>query len=219
MAEDIRKMESTIGKKSFEVEYKTPDCFVLDSAYCSMGRMIGYKACEKAGYAYYDAATLIDLLPNCSYTKEDVDRIEAKYRTRLYTKEEMENDTELVDMMKMFEEAVKLALKNGPCLIHDRTTREMVQALGYSCVSLFTTSENKAYKIERAQTSPLYKHITDHDEVLNKIEEENNIRRNIHHFMSDTPWGETETYDVILNADQLGREYCASIVAHIMQGN
>ncbi len=219
MAEDIRNMDSTVGKKSFEVQYQAPQCFVLDSAYCSMGRMIGYKACEESGYTYYDAVTLLERANNCGMTKEDVDRIEQKYRKRIYTREEMQKDTELVKMMEIFSNLVREVLAEGPCLIHDRTVKEFVETQGYSCISVFTTTDNEDYQVERAQTSPLYKNIENHEEVLSKIEEENYIRTNIHHYMSDTSWGSTKTYDLVLNGDQLGRDYCAKILAHVMQGN
>ena len=60
MAEDVRTAKSTAGVKEFEAVYDRPHCIVLDSAYCSMGRMIGFKACQIAGYEYYDAVETSD---------------------------------------------------------------------------------------------------------------------------------------------------------------
>ncbi len=215
MAEDIRTMDQVKGA-SFLVEFEKPNCVVLDSAYCSMGRMIGYKACQKAGYAYYDAVTLLELVPESGITKEDVDRVESALRDREYTKEELLANAELQNIIAVFNQAISIALSKGNCLIHDRTVKEWVLSKGYSCVNVFTTANNDDYKVERALSSPLYQHLTDRKVVLEKIAEENHIRSNYHKLQSDTPWGEAETYDLILNSDVLGREYCATVLAHIM---
>jgi hypothetical protein len=44
MAEDMSKALSTEGMTEFERGYAVPDCVVLDSAYCSMGRMVAVRA-------------------------------------------------------------------------------------------------------------------------------------------------------------------------------
>ena len=87
MAEDIRTMKDVSNLKEFHAEYELPDCVVLDSAYCSMGRMIGYKACQISGYTYYDAVLLLELVPQYGVTKDDVDRYEQKLRHHSLTVE------------------------------------------------------------------------------------------------------------------------------------
>ncbi len=78
MAEDMRNVASTAGMSEFERSYEVPDCVVLDSAYCSMGRMIAVRACKVAGWTYHDTVTLLDLVPECRVTADDVDAFEAK---------------------------------------------------------------------------------------------------------------------------------------------
>ena len=61
---DVRKVLDQIkGQEVFEKNMKRPDCVILDSEYCSMGRMVAVKACEGTAYTYYDASLLLDLLP------------------------------------------------------------------------------------------------------------------------------------------------------------
>ena len=78
MAEDMSKVANTEGMSEFERGYAVPDCVVLDSAYCSMGRMIAVRACKLAGWTYHDTTTLLELVPECGVTPDDVDAFEAK---------------------------------------------------------------------------------------------------------------------------------------------
>ena len=79
MAEDMRNVASTEGMSEFERGYVVPNCVVLDSAYCSMGRMVALLACEIAGWTYHDSATLLELVPECSVTPDDVDAFERQF--------------------------------------------------------------------------------------------------------------------------------------------
>ena len=65
MRDDVHSKEFWDGvqkKAAFQKGFDRPDCIVLDSEYCSMGRMIAVKACERGGYTYYDAEKLMSLL-------------------------------------------------------------------------------------------------------------------------------------------------------------
>ena len=69
-------------KVTFQKQFKRPDCIILDSEYCSMGRMIAVKACETGGYAYYDAEKLMGLLKiysMCFQIKKQVSTIYIDY--------------------------------------------------------------------------------------------------------------------------------------------
>ena len=217
MAEDIRNMADTSGVKAFELQFQKPQCVVLDSAYCSMGRMIGNKACQASGYTFYDAVILLELLPEGSVTIEDVDAFEKRLRTGEWTKEELLADPEYVRIAEAFDKAVDIALSKGPCLIHDRVSKEEVLAKGYTCLSAMTCAEDDAQKIVRARLSPLYQDLQDDEEVKAKIREEDMIRINWHKAHSDIPWGDRRNYDMILNSDLLGRDYCACLLAMIMK--
>ena len=219
MAEDIRNMESTAGVKEFEKVFEKPHCVVLDSAYCSMGRMIGYKACEKTGYAYYDAVILLEQVPECGVTKEEVDEFEKKLRERDYTGEELKANPEYARLMAAFDKAVDIALAKGPCLIHDRVSKEDIEKRGYSCISAITYANDLDAKIVRAKLSPVYAGLDNDEDVIKGIKEEDMIRINWHRAHSDTEWGVLSTYDVCINSDAFGRDYSAEMLAKAMKAD
>ena len=217
MAEDIRKMKDLSGIKEFNAAYELPDCVVLDSAYCSMGRMIGFKACQISGYTYYDAVTLLELVPQYGVSKDDVDHYEQKLRTRSFTVEELQADEEFVRLSKIFDEAVDIALSKGRCLIHDRISKEEVLAKGYTCVSAMTYATDLKAKIVKARTSPNYENVKDDSAVIAGINEEDMIRKNWKRGHSKNEWGCLETYDLALNSDAFGRDYSAELLASLMK--
>lgn len=217
MAEDIRKMASTKGVVQFEKQYDAPHCVVLDSEYCSMGRMIGTLACEISGYAYYDAVLLLDLVPEAGVTKDDLDRCEQQLRTKKLTRDELLSNALFVKLDQTIDRAIDIALAKGPCLIHDRITKEAVIAKGYSCVAVQTYGLNMDDKIVRAKLSPFYAAIASRDEVIAKIHEEDMIRINTHTAHSETTWGDKTTYDFTINIDQFGRDYSSRLLAAVMK--
>lgn len=219
MAEDVRNAKSTAGIKEFESVYEKPHCVVLDSAYCSMGRMIGYKACQEAGYDYYDAAVLLELVPEYGLTKDDVDVYEKKLRNESFTGEQLRSDPVFAKLTEAFDKAVDIALAKGPCLIHDRAAKEEVIAKGYTCVSAMTYAVDMKAKIVKARVSPLYENVADDEAVIKGIHEEDMIRRNWHRAHSDTEWGDLNTYDIALNTDVFGRDYSAHLLAKIMKAD
>ena len=217
MAEDVRKAIDTSGMKEFERQYSAPHCVVLDSEYCSMGRMIAVRACKISGYRYWDAVQLLELVPECGVTTDDVDGFEKRLRVGIIPKEELENDKEYVRISAAFDKAIDIALSKGPCLIHDRATKEMVLAKGYTCLSALTYASDIPAKIVRARISPLYADITDDETVIQKIKEEDLIRFNYHAAHSDTVWGEKGTYDLMINTDMFIRDYSAVLLAAAMK--
>ncbi len=217
MAEDVRKAFDTKGAKEFEAQYSRPHCIVLDSEYCSMGRMIAVRACQAGGYAYWDAVLLLELVPECGVSQEDVEAFETKLRSDAITKEEIVSDPEYARISAAFDKAINIALAKGPCLIHDRATREMLLEKGYTCVSALTYALDIPAKIVRAKISPLYHDLTDDEEVKAKIHEEDMIRYNYHKAHSDTEWGKKETYDLLINTDMFVRDYSAVILASAMK--
>lgn len=217
MAEDIRNMASTAGSPAFEKKYVPSHCILLDSTYCSMGRMIGNIACSKSGYRYYDAVILLEEVPEENLTKDEVDAFEMKLRKEM-SKEEILADPEYQRISAVFDKAIDKALAKGPCLIHDRATQEMIRAKGYSSVKVLLYATNEQDKIERAKLSPVYSSLTNDAKILEGIDEEDMIRRNYHKTGSDTPWGVKETYDLCINSDELGRDYAGWLLAQLMTG-
>ena len=218
MAEDVRKAADTAGLPEFEKQYTAPHCVVLDSEYCSMGRMIGVRACRLSGYTYYDAVILLELVPDSGVSIEEVEAFEQKLRPALLTKEEITAMPEWQRIASAFDRAADIALAKGPCLIHDRMAKEMIEAKGYSCTSVLMYATDAGAKIVRAKVSPLYSSLSDPDVIAEKIREEDNIRINTRTAQSDHVWGRKENYDLCINSETFGRDYAAAILAGVMKG-
>ncbi len=215
MAEDIRNMVSTKGVEAFEKVYVPPYCVLLDSTYCSMGRMIGNSACKIAGYNYYDAVILLDEIPEEKLTIKELEPFEDFLRKER-SKEEILCEPRYARISACFDKAIDRALAKGPCLIHDRATQNMISECGFSSIRVLTYATNEDDKVERARLSPLYKDLKDRKEILLKIAEEDSIRRNYHLAHSDTQWGVKETYDLCINTDELGKDFAGKLLSKLM---
>lgn len=219
MAESMSSTLSTKGMSEFERGYVVPDCVVLDSAYCSMGRMIALRACKAAGWTYHDTVTLLDLVPECGVTADDVDAFEAKSAAPDADLNELRSSDEYQRILAAYRLAAERALAEGPCLIHDRVGKAFVQSLGKTCASAMTYASDRPAMRVRAKVSPLYADLTDDDELDAAIAYENAHRRSWHALADDgTTWGEPETYDLMINTDLIGRDFAAQILAQLMVG-
>ena len=218
MAEDIRTMQDTTGVAAFHHQFEKPYCVLLDSEYCSMGRMIGAKACEKAGYTYYDAVILLELLNDPEVTVEFMEKVENQLRKKHLSREEILSIDGYEKLIKAFDKAIDLALSKGPCLIHDRAVKEEIEMRGYSVFTVLNYATDMNTKIERAKLSPANNDCKSNAEYIIRIQEEDNIRYNYHHAKSDSTWGDKATYDLCLNAETLGRDYTGEVLANILSG-
>lgn len=219
MAESMSSTLSTKGMSEFERGYVVPDCVVLDSAYCSMGRLIALRACKAAGWTYHDTVTLLDLVPECGVTADDVDAFEAKSAAPDANLNELRSSDEYQRILAAYRLAAERALAEGPCLIHDRVGKAFVQSLGKTCASAMTYASDRPAMRVRAKVSPLYTDLTDDDELDAAIAYENAHRRSWRALADDgTTWGEPETYDLMINTDLIGRDFAAQILAQLMVG-
>lgn len=219
MAEDMRKVASTKGIAEFDRGYVVPDCVLLDSAYCSMGRMVAVRACKAAGWNYFDSVILLDLVPECGITTDDVDAFESKLATGEADLDALRASDEFKRIDAAFSLAIERALAQGPCLIHDRATKAVVEAAGKTSVSVLCYAHDVAAMRVRARVSPLYKDLTDPAELDAAIASQDNVRKGWHALHSDTTrWGEPATYDLMINTDVLGRDFAAELLARLMQG-
>lgn len=219
MAEDIRKMTNPEGIVEFERGYVVPDCVVLDSAYCSMGRMVALRACDAAGWTMHDSNTLLALVPECGVTMDDVEAFENEATAEGADLAALRESDEYKRISGAFRLAAERALNQGPCLIHDRVTKAFVESLGKTCVSAMTYASDRPAMRVRAQYSPVYAHLTDPDELDAAIAHEDARRRTWHALGGDdTRWGDPATYDLMLSTDTIGRDFAAELLARLMQG-
>lgn len=78
MAGDFRKAADPKGMAELERGYAVPDSVVLDSACCSMGRVIALRATGVAGWEMHDTNSLLGLVGELGVTAADVDAFEAR---------------------------------------------------------------------------------------------------------------------------------------------
>ena len=219
MAEDLRTMRSTDGIEEFDRGYEPPDCVVLDSAYCSMGRMVALRACKRAGWNYFDSVTLLELVPERGVTTEDVEDFERTLAGGACDVAAVRATDEFRRISGAFRLAVERALAQGRCLIHDRASRALVEGFGRHAVSAMTYAGDAEAKRVRARFSPPYAHLTSDADLDAAIAREDNVRRAWHALTSDgTRWGEPATYDLMLSTDLIGRDLAAELLARLMRG-
>jgi hypothetical protein len=219
MAEDVRTVAGTDGMAEFERGYAVPDCVVLDSAYCSMGRMVAVRACKAAGWTYHDSMTLLELVPEFGVTPADVDAFESQFGGSEPNVAVVRATEEFQRISTAFHLAAERAIAAGPCLIHDRVTKAYVEGLGYRCVSAMTYAHDLPAMRVRAKFSPLYASLESDDQLDAAIRGEDSIRRAWHALQSDsTFWGEPRTYDLMINTDLIGRDFAAYLLSQLMAG-
>ncbi|MBQ9005144.1 MAG: hypothetical protein IJ092_02100 [Atopobiaceae bacterium] len=219
MAEDMRNIASTAGMDEFERGYEVPDCVVLDSAYCSMGRMIALRACKVAGWTYHDSTTLLELVPECGVTLEDVDAFERQFTGSEPDVAAVRRTEEYQRISTAYHLAAEKAIASGPCLIHDRVTKAFVEGLGYRCASAMTYAHDLPAMRVRAKVSPLYCDLSSDADLDAAIRREDSVRRAWHMLNSDTTlWGEPGTYDLMICTDLIGRDFAAQLLAQLMMG-
>ncbi|MBP3892463.1 MAG: hypothetical protein J6D34_00300 [Atopobiaceae bacterium] len=219
MAEDMSKVTSTDGIREFERRYAAPDCVVLDSAYCSMGRMVAIRACKTAGWRYHDTVTLLELVPERGVTPEDVDAFEAKSAAPDADLDALRRSDEYQRIIGAYRLAAERALAQDPCLIHDRVSRSFVESLGKTCASAMTYANDRPAMRVRAKVSPLHANLADDAELDAAIAYEDARRRSWHALADDgTAWGDPVTYDLMICTDILGRDFAAQLLAQLMMG-
>lgn len=219
MREDVHSKEfwdEAQKKAAFQKRFDRPDCIVLDSEYCSMGRMIAVKACERGGYTYYDAEKLMSLLE--PEERELVARYDKVLGDTEITEEDLKKDSDFERVSRLYQQAIGQALKDGPCLIHECGIKERIEPEGFQCVSVLFYAMDQQEKRERARTAAIYKDLETAEELDKAIEREDHRRRIYHNALSERPWGRKVAYDLCLNTDVLGRKKSAELLEALMAG-
>ena len=217
MRDDVHSKEFWDGvekKATFQKQFKRPDCIILDSEYCSMGRMIAVKACESSGYAYYDAEKLMSLLK--PEERELVAQYDKVLENTELTAEDLKKDKEFACVCQLYQQAIRQALKEGPCLIHECGIKERLEQDGYTSLRVLFYAMDQQEKRERAKTTAIYKDLETPEQLDKAIEKEDHRRRIYHDALSDRPWGMKEAYDLCLNTDVMGRKKSAELLGVLM---
>ncbi len=217
MKEDVRKINVQPGISQFEKSLETPYCILLDSQYCSMGRMIALKACQQSGYQYYDTVSLMELQSEVDYRK--LQQFEEMLTEDVIDAETITKTAEFQLIRATLNSCVEKALNKGkPLLIHDVAYRSFVEEKGYSCLTVYTYGNNLSDKIVRARVSPLFAQMSSDEEIIEGIHKMDNIRYNQRLLQGSDDWGKMEAYDLCINIDTFGRDGSAALLAQIMKG-
>lgn len=217
MRDDIHSKEfweEVQQKATFQKRFEKPYCIVLDSEFCSMGRMIAMQACESNGYAYYDAEKLMGLLEKKQ--KEQVLEYDKVLFDMALEVDDLKNDQNFKCISEVYQQAIRIALNKEPCLIHECGIKELIEADGYTCSSVLFYAMDQQEKRERAKTTASYKNLKTAEELDKAIEKEDHRRKIYHNTLSEKPWGKKEAYDLCLNTDALSRKKSAELLGTLM---
>ena len=183
---------------------------VMDSEYCSMGRWISAIVADALHIKFYEAKHLI------AFAK--VDWLTAEYLREFDLKltnmsvQEAKADEEFQRVYQTLSYAIKCAMKEGPCIIHERAAAHILNGKADMIkVLLYNTSVE--HKITRIHVDPLYdvSKASDKEKAM-ILQKEDQMRRVYHDAVSDTLWGDKESYDICLDSDALSKEKCAEIL-------
>ena len=186
---DEKVWEKAATSASFQVQMDKPDCVVMDSGYCSMGRMIAMKACKASGYAFYDAEALLELLDLSDDQKKGILAYDDTLETYQGTAEDLVKDPQYQHVSGVYEKAIALALAKGKCLIHERASVNLVTSLVDNGMDVDTLIERQDHKRR------MYRNAQD----------------------PAHPWGVMESYDLCLNTDMVGREKSIELLTFLLK--
>lgn len=217
MAEDIRNMPVP-DTEAFHVAFEPAYCVLLDSEYCSMGRMIAVEACEAAGRTYHDGRSLLELVPELGVGWDEVKAFDERIGYGAFQFGRLYHSEEYARIAAAYDLATERALAAGPCLIHDRGSVKVVKRLGFAYVRAMTYGTDVGPKRERCKASPLYAHLTKEWDIDKAISYENGLRSRWHSLCEpgDPAWGKSETYAVMINSGVLGKDLSAALLARLM---
>lgn len=215
MIEDIRKMPETKGIAAFERKWEKPHVILVDSQYCSMGRMIAINACKDTDYTYYDSVLLLESVSDTDITMQDVQQFEQKLR-KADIDLSLQKDIQFLKIKDAFATAITKAVGNGRCLIHDRASKGLIESLGVSFVSVMIRNSGTHTKCIRASRSPLYQNISDENLLIRYIEEEDHIRRNYKKLCGEDTWNQSSCYDLIIDSETLSKDLSSTILHQLM---
>ena len=181
---------------------------LMDSEYCSMGRWISLIVAAKMNMKLYEGKDLVELADEDWLTVEYLNEFDE--RISKMSRDDAKASDEIKKVHKALSKAIKKAINNGPCIIHERAASEVIKD-NVLKVLLYNTSME--HKIPRAKLDVKF-HLenSSHDQIVDVIHKEDRKRSTYHDAISQTKWGQKESYDLCLDSDVLSREKCPEIL-------
>ena len=115
------------------------------------------------------------------------------------------------EKQRVFEAESKTILeiaKKGPCVIIGRCASSILRGAGYDVLSVFVYADMD----DRAERIAVRNDIST-KEAIHKAEKVDRMRKKYFDFYSDTPWGESESYDLMISSSRYGIDGTADVIA------
>lgn len=179
----------------------------MDTEYCSMGRWISVITGNRLHMKLYEEADL------CELAGIDYDTFKAFAEKIADMRiEEIKKDPEMKQMHQAFTHAIRKALDQGPCIIHEKAATDLLKDRD-DVLKVMLYCSSLEHKIPRAIADGTYNtEGLSKDEIKALIRREDLKRTHYHDAVSTAKWGEKSTYDMLLDSDVLTREKCAEIL-------
>ena len=185
--------------------------------YGSGGREIAEKLAQKLGVVCYDKLLLKKAAEDIGLPIETVEgadekpiEIGAMISGNVFA-DTASISTAFYSERQVVYEAQKMAIndvaKKGNCVIVGRCASSILKNADVNLISVFVYAEkeDKVNRIARRNN-------IDKDEAKKKMQKIDKMRRKYFDFYSDTPWGEPESYDLMISSSKYGIDGTVKII-------
>ena len=136
------------------------------------------------------------LLPPRFLTALSVPKVPTREQLRLYNAEK---------------EVIEKIAKQGPCVIIGRCAASMIPKENRLSVFIYSDKESTVKRVmKRNQISE--------KEAVHRIKHMNRMRKHFYEFYSETEWGQSESYDMMLSSSKLGIDGCVDVIIDGLRG-
>ena len=108
-------------------------------------------------------------------------------------------------------EVIEKITKQGPCVIIGRCAASMIPKENRLSVFIYSDKESTVKRVmKRNQISE--------KEAVHRIKHMNRMRKHFYEFYSETEWGQSESYDMMLSSSKLGIDGCVDVIIDGLRG-
>lgn len=186
--------------------------------YGSGGREIGEKLAQRLGVICYDKLIIGQTAKEAGLSAATVENDEEKpiglsemVSGNPFADSALLGATFYSEKQRVFEAESKTILEiadKGPCVIIGRCASSILRGAGYDVLSVFVYADMD----DRAERIAVRNDIST-KEAIHKAEKVDRMRRKYFDFYSDTPWGEPESYDLMISSSRYGIDGTADVIA------
>ena len=185
----------------------------------SGGSEIGMEVAKRLGIQCYDRQ-LIEMA--CDYGELDQDILAEAEEKRpnpfLYSvPRQMQNDKTgrgiaINDMVfNLQSEVIRQLAEKESCVIIGRCAASMIPKENRLSVFIYSDKESTVKRVmKRNQISE--------KEAVHRIKHMNRMRKHFYEFYSETEWGQSESYDMMLSSSKLGIDGCVDVIIDGLRG-